>query len=438
MKDPVENKLKIKLFTNQSVTSIPSALPIWGASSVLTQRGDLLWLADVEGKLCYTAPENDQAAVNFWVTEDLEREFPTALADTAALNVIDTFDIRAACLHLIYAASATKLDKPWEQEFEIDDRQIEEYLGLKKRTDKNRQQKLALIKEIAQQPCKITTYVSWKKQGKKKGFIVEEGRLWHLLGTRYHYEQDLLGGKELVGITFTLRAGLWAKYFLNKENRPDIYNQATLSKLLLENVTSVWQHHEGAARLMIWLLFKADFQQLLVVQDLMTIAYGGQKIVGAKQERQLRKKLSNCWDEDLLVLQERGWHVQFHDKTYPHQIRPLGWGRSDDSRPRGFFNRLLLGQIWISPPTFDKSGAIASVNKAPELITLEETIATQEQPKFDGCLVKNLRMQKGWSQRKLARLTGISQGLISLIENNERSITCENQEIIRKVLESMT
>ena len=76
MKDPVENKLKIKLFTNQSVTSIPSALPIWGASSVLTQRGDLLWLADVEGKLCYTAPENDQAAVNFWVTEDLEREFP--------------------------------------------------------------------------------------------------------------------------------------------------------------------------------------------------------------------------------------------------------------------------------------------------------------------------------------------------------------------------
>ncbi len=87
---------------------------------------------------------------------------------------------------------------------------------MKKRTDKNRRQKLALIKEIAQQPCKITTYVSWKKQGRKKGFIVEEGRLWHLLGTRYHYEQDLFGGKELVGITFTLRAGLWAKYFLNK------------------------------------------------------------------------------------------------------------------------------------------------------------------------------------------------------------------------------
>ncbi len=77
MKDPGENKLKIKLFANQGVTSIPSALPIWGASSVLTQRGDLLWLTDVEGKLCGAAPENDQAAVNFWVTEDLEREFLT-------------------------------------------------------------------------------------------------------------------------------------------------------------------------------------------------------------------------------------------------------------------------------------------------------------------------------------------------------------------------
>lgn len=162
-------------------------------------------------------------------------------------------------MHLIYAAHSTQLDKPWEQEFVIDDRQIEEYLGLKKRTDINKQQKLALIEEIAQQAFKITTYISWPAQGKVKGFTVEEGRLWHLLGTRYHYQQDLPGNEELIGITFVVRAGLWAKYFLNEDRRADLNTHCqygTLSKALLEDVMSVWQHREGAARLLVWLLFK--------------------------------------------------------------------------------------------------------------------------------------------------------------------------------------
>jgi hypothetical protein len=149
------------LFVNSATTSMASAMPIWGASSILTQRKDLPWSADPNGKLCYAKDvENGKGVVLFWVTEDLEQEYPATLAGAAALAVIDTFDIRAACMHLIYAAHATQLDRPWEQELVIDDRQIEAYLGLQKRTDKNRQQKLALIKEIVQQPCKITTFVS--------------------------------------------------------------------------------------------------------------------------------------------------------------------------------------------------------------------------------------------------------------------------------------
>jgi len=39
---------------------------------------------------------------------------------------------------------------------------LEEYLVFKKkRTDKNKQQKLALIKEIAQQPSKINNFYFW-------------------------------------------------------------------------------------------------------------------------------------------------------------------------------------------------------------------------------------------------------------------------------------
>lgn len=220
------------LFTNSISTSMASALPIWEASSILTQKKDLPWSSDPNGKLCYAREvEGGKGAILFWVTEDLKHEYPATLAGAAALAVIDTFDIRAACMHLIYAAHATQLKRPWEQEFVIDDRQIEEYLGLKKRTDRNRQQKLALIQEIAQQPCKITTFISWPAQGKTKGFTVEEGRLWHLLGTRYHYQQDLFGNKELTGITFTFRAGLWARHFLDEERRREIINFSQFSNL---------------------------------------------------------------------------------------------------------------------------------------------------------------------------------------------------------------
>ena len=126
----------------KTTTRMALALPIWEASSILTQRKDLPWGNDPNGKLCYAREvENGKGAVYFWLTEELEHESPTTLAGAAALAVIDAFDIRAACMHLIYAAHATQLDRPWEQEFVIDDRQIEEYLGLKKRTDKNRQQK---------------------------------------------------------------------------------------------------------------------------------------------------------------------------------------------------------------------------------------------------------------------------------------------------------
>ncbi|AFZ33570.1 MULTISPECIES: helix-turn-helix domain-containing protein [Cyanophyceae] len=425
------------LFVNSATTSMASAMPIWGASSILTQRKDLPWSADPNGKLCYAKDvENGKGVVLFWVTEDLEHEYPATLAGAAALAVIDTFDIRAACMHLIYAAHATQLDRPWEQELVIDDRQIEAYLGLQKRTDKNRQQKLALIKEIAQQPCKITTYVSWPAQGKAKGFTVEEGRLWHLLGIRYHYQQDLFGNKELTGITFTVRAGLWAKYFLNDEGRRDISAYCLcgeLSKALLEDIMSLWQHREGAARLMVWLLFKSkiDRQNHHVAQTLMEIAYGSQRIEAARQDSQLRKKLANSWDENLLALHDKGWQLYFHPETYPPQLRPPGFGRSNPSRPKGFFDQLLSAQLWIDPPESWKKDAIAPRRTSePEI----QPVGLPVQTKYTltGAQIKARRKEKGWSQPKLSALSGLSQGLISLIENEKRSLTSENQEILER------
>lgn len=427
------------LFTNGSTTRMASALPIWEASNILTQRSQLPWSNDQDGRLCYAKDiGNGEGAIHFWVTENLEDEYPATLAGAAALAVVNTFDIRAACMHLIYAAHSTQLERPWEQEVVIDDRQIEAYLGLKKRTDKNRREKLALIEEIAKQPCKITTFISYPTQGKVKGVTLEEGRLWHLLGTRYHYQQDLLGNKELVGISFIVRAGLWAKYFLNEEGRRRKvahYQCGTLPKTLLESVMSIWQHREGAARLMVWLLFKTQFNRNypLDVQTLMEVAYGEEKVQLARHSSELRKKLVSTWDEDLLTLHERGWLIQFDPETYPLEIRPSGFGRDSFRRPRGFFDQLLSARLLITPEDslINEVAIVENISDASQPPFAE----THLPPALTGSQLKTLRTAKGWSQRKLATLTGMSQGLISLIENEERTISPDNEEVLKRVFE---
>ncbi|MEB3292086.1 MAG: helix-turn-helix transcriptional regulator [Synechococcales bacterium] len=423
------------LFTNGRTTRMASAFPIWEASNILTQRQHLPWSQDPNGKLSYTKDiGNGQGAIHFWVTENLEDEHPSTLAGATALAVIDTFDIRAACMHLIYAAHAAQLERPWEQELVITDQQIEAYLGLKKRTDKNKQEKLALIEEIAKQPCKFTTYISWPRQGKVKGFTVEEGRLWHLMATRYHYQQDLFGKKELSGITFVVKPGLWARHFLNEEGRRDriAYCQHnTLSQDVLEGVMSVWQHREGAARLMVWLLFQTQYSQRspLNVQVLMEVAYGHNKVEEARQKSELRKKLASTWDDDLLTLHDRGWDIHFDPQTYPKEIQPFGFGRENSQRPRGFFDQLLAAQLWIKPKEEWRQSLLPEETlktAAADLSLVQSMTGTQ---------MKELRVARGWSQRKLSTLTGMSQGLISLIENEERSITPENEAVLRRVFD---
>ena len=424
------------LFDQGSLTKVTSSLPIWEASNILTQRQQLPWTTDPDGKLIYSHEVNDgQGAICFWVADNTEEEHPAALAGAAALAVIDTFDIRAACIHLILAAHASQMERPWEEELVIDDRQIEAYLGLQRRTDKNRREKLALIEEIVKQPCKITTLISWPRHGKRKGFTVEEGRLWHLLGTRHHYQQDIFGNKELTGMSFVVKAGLWAKYFLNEETAQEQelpVNPGVLPKSLLESVMSIWQHRAGAARLMVWLLFKAQFspRHPLPVRTLLEVAYGVERVHNAQSDNQLRKKLTNTWDEDLLALHDRGWQITFDAETYPVEIQPSGFGRDTSRRPRGFFDQLLNAQLLIAPPESWDTANLPSGEVVEESVEIEPAV-----PKLTPEEIKSLRAEKGWSQRKLAMLTGISQGLISMMENGTRTITSDNEFILRRTFD---
>ena len=130
----------LDLFANGKFSNFSSCKVMWEVSNILTRKQDLHWKDDADGKRAYTSEaKNGKSELNFWVTDNPKAQCPEALADEAAMSVLQNFDIRAVCMHLIYAAHVTSLDRAWEEEFVIDDRQIASYLGLDKRKDlKNR------------------------------------------------------------------------------------------------------------------------------------------------------------------------------------------------------------------------------------------------------------------------------------------------------------
>lgn len=450
------------LFANGKSNAFASAIAVWEACNVLSQRQSLPWKTNAENQLYYERPVNGgRGMIRFHLIQALDIEPAIPLERSAAETELANCDVRAACLHLIYAAHSMALKQPWEEEFIISDRQIAAYLGLEKRKDLSKLAKLSLIKELAQHPCKLQLDLHWFQQGRVQKFSLEQSRLWHLLEIKHHFQEDNLGYKHLTGLTFRLRAGEWSKYFLNqqgaRENRA-FYQYSSLPKSLLWTITSLWQQHEGACRMLLWLLFKTKMgrEQRLTIPTLMRIAYGETKVLQATTQREERKRLLRSFESDLEVLNHYGLKPQFDPVTYPPDIQPL-WAklaelpddaeaalefwtndgsnnsRLTDAAPRDKWKRLMQARVlcfelpegWetkSSQATQQKLRKSQPKEKAPPRSSLsgEEIIAAR----------KNLR----FSQRDLATQMGKSQSWVRDIERGRFQLGLKDEQLLLKVL----
>ncbi len=447
----------LDLFSNGKNNPFASAIAIWEACNVLAQRTSLHWEADEEGYLSYGRQVNQgRGAIAFHIQD------PFKVSDKATdLAAIEGLDIRAACIHLIFAAYATALEQPWEQEFAIDERQIEKYLGMEKRKDLSKAAKLALMKNIVQQACSLIISIDWPQQGRINGFSITGSRLWHLVDIQHHFQEDNLGCKYLVGLTFKVKAGIWAQYFLNKQackERTAFYQYGSLPKTLLTTVMSIWQQHEGAVRLMLWLLFKTKMgkEQRITIPTLLRIAYGEEKVALASRQREERKRLLRTFESDLEILNHYGMKPLFDPVTYPPEIQPL-WAklvdlpedpdealefwtndggaetRLTDTGPRGKWNLLMNARIlaFELPPEWEQQISESEKKKT-------RTAKAKRKPKTTNDLlgeqILQARKNLNLSQRELAKLTGKSQSWIRDIENGRLKVKLEDQVLLRKVL----
>jgi len=450
-----------QLFATSAYHPFASAIVIWDACNVLAQRQSIPWQVDASGHLCYERQVNrGKSSITLRLVDGYTGPATQALAPEDAATAIAHFDIRAACLHLIFAAHATQLERPWEQELVLDDRQLEAYLGLEKRKDLSKLAKLALIKDLAQQVCQLQADIHWSAQGSIPAFTVEGDRLWNLTALQHHFQNDEQGCRHLVGLTLRIQVGEWSRYFLNQQGARSgtaYYQYGNLAHSLLGNVMSLWQQHEGATRILLWLLFKTKISkdQPIMVSTLMRVAYGDERLTQANLHRDRRKRLIRAFESDLEALNCHGLKPLFDPATYPPDIQPL-WAkiaelpddaeaalefwtedgsshhRLTDIAPRGKWDRLLRARIlafdlpsdWGAPATPEKrKGRSPSRSRKSNV---SHSLSTHD--------IVLARKKLHMSQRTLAEKIGKSQSWIRDVENGRFHAKPREQKLLRTVL----
>lgn len=451
------------LFPDGKSHPFASSIVIWEACNLLAQRDTLPLEVSSDGRAYYRKRVNkDQGLVTLSLPVD----------QGSGLSLLD---LRASCLHLIFAAYATGLEKPWEQPIVVTDHDLESYLGLDKRKDLSKIVRLTLLKTLIEQACLMEVAIEWPQQGKVKSFSTEMAPLWHLIKVHHHFQKDDLGCNHLIGFTFVIRPGLWSRYFLNRQGchwREAFYQYSGLPLSLLSGVMSNWQHHEGGVRILLWLVFKTRMgrKQRITVPTLMRVAYGEKRLLQASTHSQEQSRLIRVFEHDLELLTHYGVKPVFDPMTYPPKIQPL-WARLESvpedgeealdfwiedahsdssllaSTPRGKWNLLMHARIehfelpadWLQHMRNQAPQSPATVQRKRQRTqrsskTVVSNHSLTSLSKLTGSEISKARQQLGFSQRDLALRTGKSQSWIRDIENERFQVRASDQQLLCEIL----
>ncbi len=416
---------KASLFPDGKTNIAALSLILHGVADVLSQKMNLSWKTGISRTFSYEKEvEGTKGKIFYYVTDNPENSQPETLAEETALVVIDQFDPRACAIHLIYCALVANLEKPWEGNFVIDDKQLLEYTGLVKRRDLCKHEKLNILYHLLRQPAQILACIAWPKQGKVGDFTVADLKIWDVSIIR-DFKTDQAGNSKLVGLKVIGQPGAWTKYFFNKSNYYS--NTGIITKKTVQKLFSIGKQNAGAARMLVWLTFQIQpgYQNCVTGQTLMEIAYGADKLSTVEQDNQLRRQMADDFETDLKVVKEAGWQVDLESEA--------AWLISSDrtKRPIGYWNELLNTKWHFHVPAeVLERLTLDSSQRSPNNIQHNSYV----QPPT-GNVIREARKTKGWSRAFFASTMGKSISWVDAIETDHRKVSQKDMPKLLNILE---
>ena len=363
------------------------------------------------------------------------------LAWEAALQVIDLMGIDAAKLQLVFASYAFNSSIRNQPKFSLKGTELIKQIGWDKKHRLTASEKLAKIASIAFHLGRMLmecTWVEGKPKGNKVDVSVSISPLWVI-------EVDARGQKNIFTekvdtpeeVYINVSAGPWAEKWLNKMGMKAGMALHQFGWLATELLKIDPYHDELALKLAIHLTMTSRIkmqdknQYKHKIGSLLEAVELEARIDAARQDFRQAYNLKQRWDSALTLLISMHWRVIFDDITYPTWLR----SNSKAKKPSNWRKEKIIDRLWKAKITIMPPDPIPYLllPKA-EIPKLKSAKRTKSAP-LTATEVRTAREVKGWNQRELATLLGVSQKLVSMIERGERTITPKLETKLRKVLE---
>ncbi len=330
---------------------IPTSSPVVKGADAIAHHDR--WAEDGDGQFSYEhRTQKGNIITIFMVSDDSGAMRPEALAYDAAIQILDSLGWLTARLHLLFASYCMEQEEPWECSVVIPIDRIIGDLGIQRRTDWTRRQKIEAVVQDAGLLNSLGVKITWQQGEQDLG--VRACRMWDIavdfvttsdVGTEGECPRD---------VTLTVRPGLWAENFLNHDS-PQYCN-------IPRNIFQMDHYHNPiAAPMSLHLFFQARIKiprgqpMRFRVGHLLEEVLGEQQLAIISADRRKRNRLADKWDQALITLSGCGFSVAFDDEKYPLELRDQYFTGEPGSpsrprRPRGYWKRLMKAIVEINPP----------------------------------------------------------------------------------------
>jgi len=282
---------ELPLFQSRAVAPVATGGPMLSSAQALLRRD--LWTKNDDGKPVYRRRFSQGRVIEHYITTaDPTSQYPEALAGEAAWQIVEQFGIPTAYLHLVFAAHAAAQPSPWQGLFRLQGSDLIKTLGMERRTDVPKPEKLKELAKQAELLGSVGVWVVWREG--KRDLNVRASRMWDV--ALDIHGQDGRGGAGAIPseLTLTVRPGLWTEKFLNRAGRDAGLALRQFGYLAQATLRINPYHEELAAKLAVYLTIMSRLRATYRVQNLLAAVEPEATLQQAALQRQKRYKFREC------------------------------------------------------------------------------------------------------------------------------------------------